>query len=273
MRREPGAFLPEQLDLARLFSVRAAAVIEMARLYDQTRGDADAKAILLRELNHRVKNNLASIVSLLSINQPELLPDARQWLNRCIDRISAMAQVHDLYSGAPRRVSLAELIDRTVQSLSVVKPPEVVVMTDLPSRGPWLRTDRAVSLSMAIHELCFNGIVHGLGQQGTLTIRAACRDGQLITAVEDDAGRTVDAAAARTGSPQAPGNASPRVARGTTSPAERPVPGGSGIGLSLVRGLVGRELHGQFTIAAAPGGTLATLQFPLLPDEMRDTVV
>ena len=54
---------------------------------------------------------------------------------------------------------------------------------------------------------------------------------------------------------------------------DRPAPGRSGIGLTLVRGLVGRELHGQFTLAPAPGGTLAKLQFPLLPDELRDSAV
>jgi signal transduction histidine kinase len=46
---------------------------------------------------------------------------------------------------------------------------------------------------------------------------------------------------------------------------------GTGIGLSLVRGLVSRELRGAFTLAKSQsGGTVASLQFPLLPDELQD---
>jgi two-component sensor histidine kinase len=252
IRDLPGKFSDDQLDLSRLFSRRAAAVIEMAALYDQTRRDADAKAMLLRELNHRVKNNLASIVSLLSINQPKLPPDARQWINRAIDRISAMAGVHDLFSGAPHRVTLAELLDRTVQSLSVVKPAGVVVTIDLKTPDARLRTERAVSLAMAVHELCCNGIVHGLGSSGTLIIRSRRDNGNLSVEVEDQSGA---------GAPTEPAAVNPTGVNSDNS-------GHTGIGLTLVRGLVSRELRGQFSLAPGPAGTIATLHFPLLPDEV-----
>jgi two-component system, sensor histidine kinase PdtaS len=245
VREKSGPFHPDQIELSRLFSMRAAAAIEMARLNQQTRLDADAKAMLLRELNHRVKNNLASIVSLLSVNQPKLPPDARRWLNRAIERISAMAQVHELFSGGPGRVTLAELVEQTVRSLSVSRPSGVVVRIDLQAGPARLRTDRAVSLAMAVHELCFNGIVHGLGSSGVLTIRARRDNGYLTIEVEDDAGR----------------------------PAALTDAGHGGIGLSLVRGLVGRELRGQFNLAATAGGAVATVQFPLLADELAESAL
>ena len=253
IRHLPGTFRADQLELARLFSQRAAAVIEMAHLHERARADADAKAMLLRELNHRVKNNLAGIISLLSIHQPELSRDARRWLDRVIERIGAMAQAHDLFNAGPQRVTLDELVERTIRTLSVVKPAGVTVRTDLVSANARLRTERAVSLAMAMHELCFNGIVHGLGETGTLTIRARRDNGHLSLEIEDDSGDGRPA--------QMPIEPSPQ-------PGDR-----VGIGLNLVRGLVGRELHGKFELGPAPGGARATVQFPLLPDELTGPVI
>jgi two-component sensor histidine kinase len=255
MRRQVGAFRPDQLEMARMLSVRAAAILEMARLHEQTVSDAEAKAMLLRELNHRVKNNLAGIISLLSIHQPPLSRDARRWIDRAIGRIEAMAQVHDLFSIGARRVTLAELVERTVRSMSVVKPAGVKIKTELAAGRALLRTDRAVSLAMAMHELCFNGLVHGLRDHGTLTIRARRDNGHLAVEVEDDAGRP------------AVMPIEPPAGTASHGPGES---SHSGIGLSLVRGLVGRELRGQFTLAPSDGGMRATVLFPLLADELSD---
>jgi two-component sensor histidine kinase len=261
MRNEPGEFRADQLDMARLFSARAAATIEMAQLYQQTRRDADDKATLLRELNHRVKNNLASIVSLLSMNQPALDAEARQWLDRVVERIVAMAHVHGPFSGIQekgrdgwlatgpggKRVTVEELVQQTVLSVSVAKGPGVNVRLEL-AEGTALRADRAVSLALAMHELCYNGLVHGLSAGGTLTIRSRRSNGDLALEVEDDAGN----------------------GRPASEPIEHEIAGRSGIGLSLVRGLVGRELRGQFSLSPGAGGAVARVQFPLLAEEVKE---
>jgi two-component sensor histidine kinase len=249
VRKRSGPFRPDQLNVAHLFALRASAVIEMARLYQQIQRDADAKAILLRELNHRVKNNLAGIVSLLTINQPQLPEEAREWLDRVVERITAMAQSHEWLSGAGQVTTIAELVERTTRSLLVGRPSGITVRTELPAGASRLRTNRAASLAMAMQELCFNGIVHGLPKGGTLTIRARRIDGDLAMEVEDDDGQ---------GHPAA-------------EPIEQNGAGRqTGIGLEVVRGLVWRELRGKFTLAPAPGGAVATLQFPLLADEMQE---
>src|SRR5690606_41058849 len=117
-----------------------------------------------------------------------------------------------------------------------------------------LEADRAVALVMVLHELCHNAIVHGLGDEGTVTIDAHPGDnGRLVIEVTDDgvpAGITVAEAAGAGGTPI----------------DERPEPRsfGNGMGLGLVRGLVMRELHGTFQLlTAASGGTTARIQFPL----------
>ena len=60
-------------------------MLTLEKLFERVRRDADAKAMLLRELNHRVKNNLTSIITLLSLEEPELPPaPGNGWTGRSI---------------------------------------------------------------------------------------------------------------------------------------------------------------------------------------------
>ena len=70
-----------------MLAARAAEAIQTARMHDAARRAAQTRQMLLRELNHRVKNNLASIVALLSIDRPEMPEQATAWLNRASERI------------------------------------------------------------------------------------------------------------------------------------------------------------------------------------------
>lgn len=243
-RYTTGSFTREQVELAQTFAALTAVAVENARLLEQTRRDAEAKTVLLRELNHRVKNNLAGIVALLTINPPAMPEDVRAWLDRATHRIRAMAGAHQLFTGGTERVGLDALVAQTLSSLSVVRPPNVSVQTDLDGVRIALDTERAVGLAMVLHELCYNAIVHGLAGGGALTIRArggtedhGQADGEVVIEVSDEG------LAAR-----------PRpVVTGTAT----------GQGLSLVEGLVRRELRGRFSIESRPqGGTVARVEFP-----------
>jgi two-component sensor histidine kinase len=250
VRHRSGPFSPEQLNLAEQFAARAAGAIENAELLEQTRRDAQAKTMLLRELNHRVKNNLASIITLLSLDEPEMSPRAHQWLGRAIDRIRTMARTHDLFAGGMDRVTLRDLVGQTISSLSVARPAGIVVKEEIHAPVT-LRTDRAVSLAMVLHELCYNAIVHGLaGSHGSVVIRARMKpaektaDGRVVLEVIDDATAARNSAGAD---------------------AERI---GGGVGLTLVKGLVTRELHGEFNLNRGKEQTVATVSFPVAAEDL-----
>jgi len=97
----PRKFSDADKRLARLLGSQASVILANNQLYEQMREglelqrqlheqagrDAQTKAILLRELHHRVKNNLAGIVGLLSMHEPDLPPSAQQWLQRVRERI------------------------------------------------------------------------------------------------------------------------------------------------------------------------------------------
>lgn len=262
----PRRFTDADRRLVELLGAQASVILANSRLYGQmrvllgrtedllaqTRRDADDKAMLLRELNHRVKNNLAGIVGLLSVGEPDMPPPVRQWLDRAVDRIRLMAGAHDLFAGGVQTVTLPDLVERTLSSLSVAKPANVDIRTELShatadGRPVALATRQAVAVAMALHELCFNALVHGLRGGGTLTIRAreARVPGELAIDVSDAGQR-----------PGPPGGADGNAGYAYSS----------GMGLALVRGLVGRELRGHFSVGPnTDGGTTATMEFPVSP--------
>jgi two-component sensor histidine kinase len=118
-----------------------------------------------------------------------------------------------------------------------------------------LPPEQAISLAMALHELCYNAIVHGLGEAGgSVTLRTRLpAEGRLAVDVIDT-GRGL-------GEPSAAENGNGLDGGGNGNDEGR----GTGIGLELVRGLVSRELRGNFSLNAAPtgGGTVATVEFPV----------
>ena len=222
--------------LADLLGAQAAVIIVNSRLLEQTRRDAEVKAVLLRELNHRVKNNLAGIVALLSLGAPDMPAQTRRWLDRVTERIRVMASAHDLFSSGKATTDLAGLIEKVLPTLSVVRPPSVGIQTQIDADA-MLDAEQAVSLAMVLHELCHNAIAHGMPQGGTLTIRAKMIANQRIAIDVVDTGGA---------------SGSVEDSRGT------------GFGLRLVSELVARELQGSFTLQRHNGdGATASIEFPV----------
>jgi two-component sensor histidine kinase len=257
-RKQTGTFSQEQIELGQNFSALTALAVDNARLLEQTREDAATKSVLLRELNHRVKNNLTGIVALLELNRPPMPADVRHWLDRLTSRVRSMAGAHQLFTGRVERVSLDSLVPSVLAACMVNKAPGVRVQTELQVAELTLDPEQAVALAMVLNELCYNAMIHGLRDGGTLTIRA--RDGtqsegssqhRVVIDVADDGSGCCDAAGASSES------CAPAALVGASNR-------GTGHGLELVEGLVTRELRGTFALRPGPGGgTVATVEFPL----------
>lgn len=247
---EPKMIGKSQLQLARLLANQAAVILANHRLYEQMgeaiavqRRDAESRAVLLRELNHRVKNSLAGIVGLLSVGEPKMPVEAKQWLGRVIERIGNMARTHELLSGGMQTIALDELVRQMLPSFAAIKPPGVRIELDVDGVDVILGTQRAVGLAMVLHELCYNAVEHGAGPDGCITIRARGVEGGKVAVevMDDGSGKKPDESAQQSG----------------------------GLGLMLVRGLVSRELHGDFTLCdRADGGIMAKVEFSLHQDEL-----
>jgi PAS domain S-box-containing protein len=191
----------DEMDL-QLFSALAdycALALENARLYGQAKhhtaqlqASLEEKEVLLKEIHHRVKNNLQVVSSLLSL-QSEQIQDGRTW-EMFVDsqaRIRSMALVHEkLYQSAElARVNFGEY----VRSLGAYllrsygeKADTVTITVDI--AGTTLDIDMAITCGLITNELVSNALKHAfpLGQGGQIRIAFSQDQGRLVLIVEDN---------------------------------------------------------------------------------------
>jgi PAS domain S-box-containing protein len=204
----------------------------------------EERDMLLAELNHRVKNNLQLVTSLLKLQAMRSEePAALRLVEQASQRIAAIAQVHaSLYQGVesetPGRLEfgayLRDLCSRLAASFLEGGAGHVTLEVETaPVR---LRVDQAIPLGLVVNELVTNAFKHGFatGGPGRVQVRLAPlgEEGLWRLEVVDDG---------------------PRTGQGGAVPA-------GGLGMQLVEGFA-RQLRGQLTIERADTYRVA-LDFP-----------
>ena len=158
--------------------------IENARLYEQAHQNAQAKTVLLDEVNHRVKNNLTGIIGLLyaARNRAKVENQAtyQTTMNDLIGRVRGLASVHDMLSESewtPLHLSslAEEIISVTLRTL----PRDKHVTLNVPASPVRVTSDQAHNLALVINELATNAIKYALGEREAVCI--TCRISQNST--------------------------------------------------------------------------------------------
>lgn len=251
---------PEQMQLVITFANEAAIAIDNARLYEETRRGLELKSALLRELHHRVKNNLATVAGILSLQRRRSKSEEVQnALAESVNRVQGLATTHDLL--AHEDVSEARIDDIARKIVGVandnLRPPDKHIAF-IVEPSPVVIPSRAVTiLALVLNEMVSNAIKHGMADknEGTITIKGREEDGTVVVQVID------------TGS-------GPHFDLSRDAGNE----GGNfeGLGLSLIKHMIG-DLDGNFTLkresypsstntsenAPTLEGTIAEVRFPL----------
>lgn len=170
-------------DLERLVTERTA----------QLRASLTDKEILLREVHHRVKNNLQLVSSLLYLQSRNLADAAAQRaLADSRDRIAAIAMVHDhLYrSTGLERVELDQYVGTLVMSLAdTMSALSRKVQITRKIDGVQLPIDRAIPCGLIVNELLTNAVKHAFidGRHGHILVEGTrAPDGRITVRVADD---------------------------------------------------------------------------------------
>ncbi|MBN1241912.1 MAG: hypothetical protein JXA15_04300 [Spirochaetales bacterium] len=152
----------------------------------------EEKEVLLREVHHRVKNNLQVISSILSIQASELADSrAREAFAVCQDRIQTMAYVHeDLYqSGTFSDISMDSYLGRILEGLQATVGVTGSVELALVPGGVRLPLEKAIPCGLVVNELVTNALKHAFPSGRPGSIKVGIRreaDGVLELAVADD---------------------------------------------------------------------------------------
>ena len=204
-----------------------------------------SKDATIREIHHRVKNNLQTVAALLRLQARRTNnAEGREALIESVRRVSSIALVHDALSmSVDEEVNLDEVVDRILPIMNDVATPDV---SDTPIRVSRvgelgvLDADRATALIMVITELVQNAIEHAFDrstEHGCVTIRAE-RSARWLDVVVHDDGR---------GLPEG----------FSLEKSDR-------LGLQIVRTLVSAELDGSLGMHEVDtGGTDVVLRVPI----------
>ncbi len=156
---------------------------------DELREQAEARELLIREADHRIKNSLQLVISLLTVQLRGVEdPAAVEALRGAITRVGAIAASHLALQGSAdlRQVDLAVTLTELCAHFSQLQPAINIVCGA--SEGLMLDADRAIPLSLAVSEVLTNALRHAFPgrESGTITVDAQADHAALIVRVSDD---------------------------------------------------------------------------------------
>jgi PAS domain S-box-containing protein len=189
--------------------------------------------ILLKELNHRVKNNMQTLQSLLHMatRQTEN-PEAHKALAEAASRVTAMAAAQRVFYGTANatRFDIGELLNAVCEATQQTLSPNVKIVCE-PASGE-LSNEAAMPLALILNELLTNAAKYGRNDRGHGTIRVGMKteaDSHLLYVEDDGPGYDLQSVHHRSS------------------------------GLRLIQGLA-RQLRGQFDVTRTPAAR-CTLRF------------
>ena len=161
------------------------------RAEERIQASLEEKEILLREIHHRVKNNLQTIASLINL-QSKYTTDARflELSRESHDRIRSMLLVHEkLYRSTDlSRVDFFEYLQTLADSLFRSYCPSGVILK-VEGEKVFLGVDTAIPCALLVNELLSNALHHAFpgGRRGTISIVLhSSSDGKLILTIGDN---------------------------------------------------------------------------------------
>jgi two-component system, sensor histidine kinase PdtaS len=224
-------FSQSEINLLQTLANQTALAIENAGLV--------VKSAMVREMHHRVKNNLQMIAMLLRLQLRDGREvSGREVLTETINRILSIAAVHEILAAEGlHQVSVRAMLERVVHTVTqTMAPPGFAFDAHLEGDDPSLPSRQATSLALVVNELLQNAMEHAFPGRagGRVAITLAQNRDAIRVEVQDD---------------------------GVGLPAGFSLGRSADLGLQIVRTLVQEDLKGQFSMSD-DGGVRAVITIP-----------
>jgi GAF domain-containing protein len=220
-------------------AAQASVAIENARLYAAAREQTRSMRLLMEEVNHRIKNNLQSIIGIVQLHIAQVdEPRVQDALREIIARVQAITVVHELLLDEDvRSIDVREAGRRVLDNALRQNPnPHLKLSGQVSGARVRLPSRQATSLASVLNELVYNAVVHAFTgrEHGNIAISMQeATGGEILVQVSDD---------------------------GVGLPRDFNLQHHAHLGLRIVEGLVSQDLGGEFTITGN-GGTIARVAF------------
>ncbi len=196
-----------------------------------------SKDATIREVHHRVKNNLQTVAAMLRLQgRRAQSTETKEALAEAERRIGAIAVVHEALSAeGTQEVPFDDVIDRVIALVRDLSPAYGSGAARISRSGSWGRLpgDLATPMAMVASELLQNAVEHA--QASSITVTLARDSDALVLQVRDD------------------GDGLP----------EGFDPLAAGLGLGIVQSLVTGDLGGTWVMSGGAGGTLVEVRVPI----------
>ena len=197
----------------------------------------DGPAVAMKEIHHRVKNNLQLVASILNIQARRTTdPQMKRAFRENTGRVLSIAAIHDILTTGDDgdQVELRPLLEKLRRNLQSMLPQGQEILLSVQGDQMAVSSDKATSIALVVNELLTNALEHGYQnrQKGQVTVTLFRGRETSTIAVEDDGAGF--------------------------SPGEK---GADSFGLEMISLIVRDKLGGELQLQSGPGGTKAMFDF------------
>lgn len=199
------------------------------------------QSVVIKEIHHRVKNNLQTIASLLRLQSRRAQSEETKTVLRdCISRVNSIAIVHEYLSQQDTGMIDVSKVARGIYQaiMGSMTSPELKLTADFGADEVKLPSDKATSIALILNELMQNTLEHAFEgrSEGKLSVSFRKAGNAYVLSVADD---------------------------GTGLPEGFNLSGRRSLGLKIIKTMAEADLGGTFTLTNRPeGGTLALVTIP-----------
>jgi PAS domain S-box-containing protein len=186
--RHAHAFNDRHLPQLEPLAVQIAHTVANIRRYQHARSEAEHLATIVREVHHRIKNNLQGVIGILGHYREEH-PLLTHVLNNAISQLHTVAEVHNLLSHHTNEtVLLHELVQGVCRAVAPLGPHRIEPMLDFSTCESLVSASEAAPLALLLNELIQNAINHGYpdGKKGIIKVILDEKPDKILLKVLDD---------------------------------------------------------------------------------------